>query len=189
VFTLDLLCGFRVNRATELIGLDYMEHGFEDGSFAHGGEKATIRESTPSVDTVVERIKRVCSPQKTYTQQQRSQDDSSTTDSQNILPQAQSSDSVSTEELHKEMIALRGEVSMMRHLIRRRMTDQPGTVLKDVSLDEKRSAFSDLLQEHALQHPISFSRSLACDEDMDQPPAPPIQGSSSAASSSCRVQL
>jgi len=138
VFTLDLLCGFRVNRATELIGLDYMEHGFEDGSFAYGGEKAEIKETTPCVDSVVERIKRVCSPQKAYTQTQRSQDGQdgpSSTPSQNNLPAPPASDAVPAEELRKEITALREEVSMMKHLIRRRSTTQPGVFLKDISSD------------------------------------------------------
>jgi len=52
--------------------------------------------------------------------------------------------------------------------------------LKDISSDEKRSAVSDLLQEHALLHPKSFSKSFASEyRDRDVPPTLPIRTASS----------
>jgi len=42
VMLVDLLFGFRVSRACELIGLDFWEHQFDDGSLDAGSHKATL---------------------------------------------------------------------------------------------------------------------------------------------------
>lgn len=67
---LDLFCGFRCNRATELIGLDYTEHHYDDGSFQSDPNKAMVMNEAPVRDCLVERVKETLSPSKEYVVQE-----------------------------------------------------------------------------------------------------------------------
>jgi len=104
VVLLELMCGFRVDRATELIGLDYMEHAYDDGRICY--EKDKIRENSPCVDTVVGRLKRSFSSQSLPT---LSPQDSATSPSgQDDIPFA---------ELRKEVLELHEEIDTLRIVI------------------------------------------------------------------------
>mmetsp|Transcript_79106 Transcript_79106/g.218909 ORF Transcript_79106/g.218909 Transcript_79106/m.218909 type:complete len:632 (+) Transcript_79106:107-2002(+) len=66
VILLDLLLAFRSNRATELIGHDYMEHAYEDGSTSADVNKTMVIQHSPVRDCMRERISRLHSPTKSY---------------------------------------------------------------------------------------------------------------------------
>mmetsp|Transcript_51426 Transcript_51426/g.148397 ORF Transcript_51426/g.148397 Transcript_51426/m.148397 type:complete len:646 (-) Transcript_51426:221-2158(-) len=66
VLLVDLVIGFRCNRAHELIGLDFTEHGIDDGALKYERKEHLLTHS-PVRDCLVERVKsRVVSPIKSY---------------------------------------------------------------------------------------------------------------------------
>jgi len=69
VITIDLAIGFRCNRAHELIGLDFTEHGIDDGSLKYEKKEHLLTHS-PVRDCLVERVKSVVTqtPSKMYTE-------------------------------------------------------------------------------------------------------------------------
>mmetsp|Transcript_11140 Transcript_11140/g.35344 ORF Transcript_11140/g.35344 Transcript_11140/m.35344 type:complete len:543 (-) Transcript_11140:10-1638(-) len=67
VIAIDLLVSFRSNRATELIGHDFMEHAYEDGSTMADLNRAMVIRHSPVRDCMKERIRTsVHSPGKDY---------------------------------------------------------------------------------------------------------------------------
>lgn len=67
VLLIDLVIGFRCNRAHELIGLDFTEHGIDDGALRYDRKEQLLTHS-PVRDCLVERVKRTVthSPSKSY---------------------------------------------------------------------------------------------------------------------------
>jgi len=58
VLGIDLIGGFRCNRACELIGLDFTEHDIDDGALRLEEKSMTLMTHSPVRDCLVERVKR-----------------------------------------------------------------------------------------------------------------------------------
>eukprot|EP00448_Togula_jolla_P042415 CAMPEP_0170569872 /NCGR_PEP_ID=MMETSP0224-20130122/796_1 /TAXON_ID=285029 /ORGANISM="Togula jolla, Strain CCCM 725" /LENGTH=539 /DNA_ID=CAMNT_0010892087 /DNA_START=15 /DNA_END=1634 /DNA_ORIENTATION=- len=69
VFLIDRLVGFRCSRAAEIVGLDYVEHDYEDGTMQKSPEKSYLVQETPEPhrnDSFYEKYKHSTSPNKLY---------------------------------------------------------------------------------------------------------------------------
>ncbi|CAK0847008.1 unnamed protein product [Prorocentrum cordatum] len=66
VVSIDVMIGFRSSRASELIGLDFMEHRFDDGSFGTDPNKVTVISESAMRDCLARRVVRNLSPMKSY---------------------------------------------------------------------------------------------------------------------------
>lgn len=63
--TIDLLLGFRCGRAAEILGLDFCEHGFDDGTFRSDAKKQSLQDKSPKRVTAA-RLLKEHSPLKAY---------------------------------------------------------------------------------------------------------------------------
>merc|ERR1719277_536206 len=67
VVSIDVMIGFRCSRASELIGLDFMEHRYDDGSFGTDPNTVTVISESVMRDCLAQRMVRHLSPTKRYT--------------------------------------------------------------------------------------------------------------------------
>jgi len=67
VVGIDMMIGFRSSRASELIGLDFMEHRYDDGSFGTDPNKVTVISESVMRECLAQRMVRHLSPRKSYT--------------------------------------------------------------------------------------------------------------------------
>ncbi|CAK0859807.1 unnamed protein product [Prorocentrum cordatum] len=66
VVVIDAVFGFRCSRASELIGLDFMAHRFDDGSFGTDPNKITVISESVMRECLAQRVVRNLSPTKSY---------------------------------------------------------------------------------------------------------------------------
>jgi len=66
VLGIDLFGGFRCSRATELIGLDFIEHRIDNGNLKFESDKSEIETHSPIRDCLMHRVKMTVSPTKAY---------------------------------------------------------------------------------------------------------------------------
>jgi len=66
LISIDVMIGFRSSRASELIGLDFMEHRYDDGSFGTDPNKVTVITESAMRDCLAQRMVRHLSPTKRY---------------------------------------------------------------------------------------------------------------------------
>jgi len=148
VISIDLLCGFRSNRATELIGHDFMEHAFEDGSFTGNPLVHEMTETAPVRDCLKERIKRLHSPVKQYQEPSAIPPTSETS----VIQEIKTDNESEIKSLKEELKSLKEDMRIMSTALQRRQVDHSIFALPGKRNPQDVSAIID---ELAVSKPMS----------------------------------
>lgn len=122
VFLVDLVLGFRSNRATELIGHDFMDHGYEDGSTTADPNTAIVIQHSPIRDCMRERIVSLHSPRKSFTEEEGEAEATSpapTATTANEDKPADKSGGPDIVAMEKELKKLREDVHLLTAMLQR----------------------------------------------------------------------
>jgi len=119
VIFIDVLLGFRSNRATELIGHDYMEHAYEDGSVEADPDKETVMRHSPVRDCIKERILRGHSPDRDYEEYGSPPPSAPASEGQPEAPTRPKDESSRVAALEKELKGIKEDMRLLTTMLKR----------------------------------------------------------------------